>query len=121
MAHRQAFCVLVGPLSRSSDQWRQSAVHGQSAGPKPGQSRLAHGRAKSPHEPQLSWGVFSPHAEQTRASQSHHGHGPQTGKNYLPYAEGESPLSGTQYRGLSAQRSRASAPTITQASQALGM
>src|SRR5712691_3930206 len=121
MANRQAFCVLVGPLSRSSDQWRYSAVYGQSAGPKSRQSCLAHGCAKSPHQPQLSWGIFSPYAEQTGASQSHHSHGPYTGENSLPYAEGESTLSSTQCRGLFAQRSRAPTPTITQTSPALGI
>jgi hypothetical protein len=72
MADRQALCVLVGPLSCSSDQWEYSQVHGEATRPQAGQSRLAPGRAKSPHEPQLSGGVFSPHAEYTGASQSHH-------------------------------------------------
>src|SRR5262245_35353419 len=89
MAAGHAFCLLARTLSREPNEWWQSARHGQSAGPQSGQSRPAHGGPKSPHEPQLSRSVLSPHAQHTGASESDDGHGPQTGDNALSHAEGK--------------------------------
>src|SRR5262245_35547832 len=121
MADRETFCLLVRPLSRPSDQRRQSARHGESTSPKSRQSRLAHGGPESPYQPQLSRGLFSPHVEKTRAGPSHDRHGPQTGQNDLPHAQRAHTLSGTERRGLSPQGAGAYAATLTQAGQVPGL
>jgi hypothetical protein len=62
MADGQTFCRLVRALSRPPDAWRHRARHGQSTGPKSGQSCLAHGGAESAEASELSRRLLSPHA-----------------------------------------------------------
>ena len=105
-------------LSRQPDEWRHSARDGQSTGPKSGQSRLTHGGAESAEESELSRRLLAPPAPQTGASQSYDRHRPSTRQTSLSPVTGENPLSGTRRRGVSAQRSCASAPATPHASPA---
>lgn len=121
MADRATLCGLARPLPRQADPRRHGARHGQSTGPTSRQSRLAHGGAESPYQPQRSRGLCSPHAADTRAGHSHDSHGPHTGQHYRPSASRAHTLSGTERRRFSPQRSGASEATLTQAGQVPGL